>query len=349
MIAEPLAVSGWYHDPAGRHDSRFWSGSHWTEAVRNGNQESTDRLIPVLAEPNTSAAWLDNESWKEWEEPTEVVQPGAHPIASPTSIPSLATRSSRENALPVEAMLTREPDNIHDRYACRVTIDGMYVGHLPRRLTPTAAQQMDESNQKSWMVCGLATELTSSHWRVKIWLSRRRSTGPAWPHCDKPALFPATGFPPAIALRKPYVVPYTYAVHAALTALRVPLITGGKRSDDQLVVIDKDSSELPDESEALMVSAYIAYKRSWSSPSQQTKMLQTPFDTKPGFDTIELYKHGPNSWAFRRVSWSGKWPPQTGRTRRNSLIDVLDSEQSQGEGPAPEWIAWKASRPEIFP
>ena len=42
LVAEALPV-GWYGDPSGRHELRWWEG-RWTEAVNNGGQVGTDAL-----------------------------------------------------------------------------------------------------------------------------------------------------------------------------------------------------------------------------------------------------------------------------------------------------------------
>lgn len=34
--------SGWYHDPSGRFELRYWDGSGWTEHVARGGQQFTD-------------------------------------------------------------------------------------------------------------------------------------------------------------------------------------------------------------------------------------------------------------------------------------------------------------------
>lgn len=35
---------GWYPDPSGRHEQRYWDGTRWTEHVRDGGQDSTEVL-----------------------------------------------------------------------------------------------------------------------------------------------------------------------------------------------------------------------------------------------------------------------------------------------------------------
>jgi hypothetical protein len=43
---QPAAVSttpaGWYHDPSGRFELRYWDGNQWTEHVARGGQQFTD-------------------------------------------------------------------------------------------------------------------------------------------------------------------------------------------------------------------------------------------------------------------------------------------------------------------
>jgi hypothetical protein len=36
------APSGWYPDPAGRHEQRYWHEGRWTEHVADGGRRSAD-------------------------------------------------------------------------------------------------------------------------------------------------------------------------------------------------------------------------------------------------------------------------------------------------------------------
>jgi hypothetical protein len=38
----PAVPAGWYHDPAGRYELRYWDGSAWTEHVSRAGQQYTD-------------------------------------------------------------------------------------------------------------------------------------------------------------------------------------------------------------------------------------------------------------------------------------------------------------------
>jgi hypothetical protein len=40
--ATPAVPAGWYHDPAGRYELRYWDGSAWTEHVSRNGQQYTD-------------------------------------------------------------------------------------------------------------------------------------------------------------------------------------------------------------------------------------------------------------------------------------------------------------------
>lgn len=40
--AAPSVPAGWYADPAGRFDLRYWNGTEWTEHVARGGQQYTD-------------------------------------------------------------------------------------------------------------------------------------------------------------------------------------------------------------------------------------------------------------------------------------------------------------------
>ncbi|HEX4127504.1 MAG TPA: PH domain-containing protein [Acidimicrobiales bacterium] len=43
------APSGWYPDPAGRHEHRYWHEGRWTEHVANGGRRSADAPTPTTA------------------------------------------------------------------------------------------------------------------------------------------------------------------------------------------------------------------------------------------------------------------------------------------------------------
>ena len=40
--ATPSVPAGWYADPAGRYELRYWDGSAWTEHVSRAGQQYTD-------------------------------------------------------------------------------------------------------------------------------------------------------------------------------------------------------------------------------------------------------------------------------------------------------------------
>lgn len=40
--AEPAVPAGWYADPSGRFELRYWDGSAWTEHVSRAGQQATD-------------------------------------------------------------------------------------------------------------------------------------------------------------------------------------------------------------------------------------------------------------------------------------------------------------------
>jgi hypothetical protein len=44
--ANPQVPAGWYADPAGRYELRYWDGGAWTEHVSRAGQQFTDPPIP---------------------------------------------------------------------------------------------------------------------------------------------------------------------------------------------------------------------------------------------------------------------------------------------------------------
>lgn len=53
MSSDPPQAPGWYADPHGRHERRYWDGSTWTERVADGGASGTD---PIGAPPPPPAA-----------------------------------------------------------------------------------------------------------------------------------------------------------------------------------------------------------------------------------------------------------------------------------------------------
>lgn len=49
MTDDRMAPAGWFPDPAGRHERRYWSGSAWTEHVFSSGIQGVDPLIPVAS------------------------------------------------------------------------------------------------------------------------------------------------------------------------------------------------------------------------------------------------------------------------------------------------------------
>lgn len=43
-IAGPQVPAGWYTDPTGRHESRYWSGAAWTKTVSDAGIQSQDDI-----------------------------------------------------------------------------------------------------------------------------------------------------------------------------------------------------------------------------------------------------------------------------------------------------------------
>jgi hypothetical protein len=39
---QPPPLAGWYPDPGGRHELRYWDGKGWTALVRDGSEQGTD-------------------------------------------------------------------------------------------------------------------------------------------------------------------------------------------------------------------------------------------------------------------------------------------------------------------
>ena len=47
--------AGWYGDPTGRSELRYWNGSVWTDDVARGQEQSTDKIEGDYAPPSSPA------------------------------------------------------------------------------------------------------------------------------------------------------------------------------------------------------------------------------------------------------------------------------------------------------
>ena len=65
-------AEGWYADPLGRYERRFWDGSQWTAKVRTGETEQVDPLgvstsipfaIPATAYSDDAATKRRRRRW----------------------------------------------------------------------------------------------------------------------------------------------------------------------------------------------------------------------------------------------------------------------------------------------
>jgi hypothetical protein len=55
-VASPTPSAGWYPDPYGRHEVRFWDGARWTEHAASGGSPVTDAPDAAGAVPRVRAS-----------------------------------------------------------------------------------------------------------------------------------------------------------------------------------------------------------------------------------------------------------------------------------------------------
>ncbi|MCC2030533.1 DUF4041 domain-containing protein [Microbacterium sp. YMB-B2] len=61
-------AAGWFPDPVGRHEQRYWSGVAWTEHVFSAGSQSTDPMpstMPIVAESNVADSPTSRRSGRE--------------------------------------------------------------------------------------------------------------------------------------------------------------------------------------------------------------------------------------------------------------------------------------------
>jgi hypothetical protein len=120
MATSPMAPAGWYADPAGRHEKRYWDGTGWTAGVSDGGVAGTDPpgspptplserpagqvTAPAASAPVTVPAAADAPGGAV---PVTASSPAALPVtasspaAVPPAAPATAGRRRRKWVVPV--------------------------------------------------------------------------------------------------------------------------------------------------------------------------------------------------------------------------------------------------------
>jgi hypothetical protein len=183
MHPAPAPAAGWYPDPSGRHELRYWSGALWTEHVADGGQSSVDRLVGELQGPNTPADWIERRLWLQWDHPANAIRGESKYQDAISKLPGVTPGLVEDVRVePVAVELVREPDNPYDRFACQALVAGHMVGHLARECASVLAPQADAAAVKAWTVCGAVVggSYGADMYGVHVWLDRRLTIGPHW-------------------------------------------------------------------------------------------------------------------------------------------------------------------------
>jgi hypothetical protein len=99
-MATPMVPAGWYADPAGRHEYRYWDGTYWTAGVADGGVTATDPLeAPPPPVQQAAAAAPPATGFSPVQQPTPPVQqpaqpPAQQPAAEPTPVQPAAADPS---------------------------------------------------------------------------------------------------------------------------------------------------------------------------------------------------------------------------------------------------------------
>ncbi|MBK5288926.1 MAG: DUF2510 domain-containing protein [Acidimicrobiia bacterium] len=79
--------AGWYGDPMGRYEHRYWDGSTWTENVASGGQQAVDPIasVPLASDSGASAVVAETPATA-----AATAQPTAAVSAPAANVPSAA-------------------------------------------------------------------------------------------------------------------------------------------------------------------------------------------------------------------------------------------------------------------
>jgi Protein of unknown function (DUF2510)/Fibronectin type III domain len=97
METSSIVAAGWYADPAGRHEYRYWDGTDWTAHVSDGGITATEHMEPAPS-PTPSLADPTPNPRTPTTSPAEP-RPAVGPVA-----PAMARRGRQRWAVPVAAI-----------------------------------------------------------------------------------------------------------------------------------------------------------------------------------------------------------------------------------------------------
>src|SRR5215472_12322174 len=88
MATPPMVPAGWYADPAGRHEYRYWDGASWTSGVADGGITANDPLEapPPPGQQTTAESSPAQQATAEFS-PTQQATAGHSPTQQATAGP----------------------------------------------------------------------------------------------------------------------------------------------------------------------------------------------------------------------------------------------------------------------
>ncbi len=128
-VAAPANPARWADDPFGRHASRYWNGTTWTDQVANGGVTSTDPAIPHPAPPSGPAA-----NHTVWTPPPVAVAPLVPPAADlPTTLhTNVSDNSTVRRQIPEGQPPSAPPELVLDSGQRVVLVGPVVIGRAPR-------------------------------------------------------------------------------------------------------------------------------------------------------------------------------------------------------------------------
>jgi hypothetical protein len=144
----------------------------------NSKKYSFFRKKIEILEANTSPDWIENEEWRKWEAPLDLVRGESY---RQKALQQFAGKPRSNGYLvPVCVQLVREPSNKYDPNAIKAEIGGSHVGYIAKEIAAKLASAMDATNIQSFAIAGLIRggSFKAPSLRVHIWLNKRLSQAP---------------------------------------------------------------------------------------------------------------------------------------------------------------------------
>lgn len=164
MSEQGTTAPGWYRDPSGRHELRWWDGANWRDAVTDQGHRSDDPLPPVQ-----SSVHRTEEAAQSVPADHDARASGAHPLSSHAGTLSAASdaKVTLFSAKRITTELQSENKSLHERVRTLEEVarefGGLDAAETSLRIDALRRQETDQRATAAEHQRAVATQVATLH------------------------------------------------------------------------------------------------------------------------------------------------------------------------------------------